>query len=269
MINAVYPVLGRQTELPFYISGIGISDPEYNVLRDEGLVSHQFLITAGGEGVLFVGDERFILKENSCFYLAPGVPHRYRPVGDSWVTHWLVFRGRLADELMSNMGFGPFEVETEQSTDRLSSLFELIMHSVKEPIYGGEKSSVLLYEFIAEARRIMLFGVSEGRNKEIADKAIRYINDNFMRDIPLEEIAKISGVSEQHFCRVFKTVTGMRPVEYILNKRISEAKLLLVSTDMKISEIAASVGFNDQNYFGIIFRRSTGLTPTAYRRQGC
>jgi two-component system response regulator YesN len=59
----------------------------------------------------------------------------------------------------------------------------------------------------------------------------------------------------------------MRPVEYILSKRVSEAKLLLVSTDMKIGEIALRVGFSEQNYFGIIFRRYTGLTPTDYRRQ--
>ncbi|WP_028509489.1 hypothetical protein [Ruminococcus sp. NK3A76] len=52
MLKAVYPVLGKQTVLPFYVSGIGICVPEYYVSRPQGLVSHQFLITASGCGRL-------------------------------------------------------------------------------------------------------------------------------------------------------------------------------------------------------------------------
>lgn len=48
MTQAVYPVIGRQDRLPFYLTGIGISDPEYRVAREKGLVSHQFLFTSSG-----------------------------------------------------------------------------------------------------------------------------------------------------------------------------------------------------------------------------
>lgn len=265
MINAVYPVLGRQTELPLYLSGIGICEPEYHVAREEGLVSHQFLMTAGGEGELFVGGKRFILKEGSVFYLAPRVPHEYKPTGDSWSTHWLVFRGAYADELMKNMGFDKYLTKEEAPLERLLSLFALIMRAAGDPVLGGEKSSVLLYEFLIEARSIMLLGSNS--KSTAADKGISYINEHYNEDMTLDELALAAGVSVQHFCRVFKAVTGMRPVEYISNKRISEAKLLLVSSDKKISEIASLAGFRDQNYFGILFRRLTGLTPTQYRRQ--
>ena len=266
MINAFYPVLGRQTELPLYLSGIGVCEPEYTVRRDEGLVSHQFLITASGEGELLVRGERFILKENSIFYLAPAVPHEYRPINGDWHTRWVVFRGKHAGELMRTMGFGDVNVINNAQTDRLNSLFDLIMHAAPDPVSGGEKSSVLLYEFIVAARGIMLLEGSSHKNA-ITDKAVCLINERYMTDITLEELAGAAGVSVQHFCRVFRSVTGMRPVEYILSKRVSEAKLLLVSTDMKIGEIALRVGFSEQNYFGIIFRRYTGLTPTDYRRQ--
>lgn len=47
MTKVIYPVIGRQTSLPFYLTGIGISDPEFHVTRDKGLVSHQLLFTSG------------------------------------------------------------------------------------------------------------------------------------------------------------------------------------------------------------------------------
>ena len=56
VLKAVYPVLGKQTSLPFYVSGIGICEPEYRVSRPQGLVSHQFLITSSGSGKLIVGE---------------------------------------------------------------------------------------------------------------------------------------------------------------------------------------------------------------------
>ena len=105
MLKAVYPVLGMQTALPFYVSGIGICEPEYRVSRPQGLVSHQFLITSSGSGMLIVGEREYILKEGSIFYLPPELPHEYMQYSGQWNTKWLVFRGEHADDLMKRMGF--------------------------------------------------------------------------------------------------------------------------------------------------------------------
>ena len=108
MTQAVYPVIGRQDRLPFYLTGIGISDPEYRVAREKGLVSHQFLFTSSGAGVLTVDDKKYILRAGSVFYIAPAKPHEYHPLAGEWVTNWLVFRGQHAGELMAAMGFQGF-----------------------------------------------------------------------------------------------------------------------------------------------------------------
>ena len=99
MTQAVYPVIGRQDRLPFYLTGIGISDPEYRVAREKGLVSHQFLFTSSGAGVLTVDGKKYILRAGSVFYIAPAKPHEYHPLAGEWVTNWLVFRGEHAGEL--------------------------------------------------------------------------------------------------------------------------------------------------------------------------
>ena len=265
MLKTVYPVLGKQTVLPFYVSGIGICEPEYNVSRPQGLVSHQFLITASGCGKLIVGDCEYILGEGSVFYLPPALPHEYMPYNREWNTKWLVFRGEYADDMMKRMGFDGCVVCDVPVNDRMTNLFSQILSCANEPVSGGERSSPLLYEFIMLAREHMLTGPSDDSKNLITDRAISYIDKHYSEDITLDELAALSGVSAQYFCRVFRTATGMRPVEYINNKRVSEAKQLLVSGNMMISDIALKVGFRDNNYFGIVFRRATGISPREFR----
>ena len=108
MTDAIYPVISTQVRLPFYLTGIGISDPEYHVCRSTGLASHQFLFTSEGSGVLYVDGAEYRQRVGSVFYLAPGKPHEYYPSGESWVTNWLVFRGEFADGIMKNLGFDGF-----------------------------------------------------------------------------------------------------------------------------------------------------------------
>ena len=97
----IYPILGKQKCLPFYLSGIGIAEPEYHVKREEGLVSHQFLYTQSGRGNLHVAGGSYTLEKGSLCYLGPGIPHEYYPViEDDWTTCWIVFRGEYLAEMM-------------------------------------------------------------------------------------------------------------------------------------------------------------------------
>lgn len=85
--NSFYPVLGKQKSLPVYLAGIGVADPEYQIKREKGLISHQFLYTQSGSGQLLVNGKRYLQKEGSLFYLAPGIAHEYYPVReDEWMT---------------------------------------------------------------------------------------------------------------------------------------------------------------------------------------
>ena len=105
----IYPILGKQKSLPFYLSGVGIADPEYHVVRESGLISHQLLYTRSGAGSLVVDGVHYPQKTGSLFYLAPGIPHEYFPlVEDQWSTCWVVFRGEYLTELLRKMGLERF-----------------------------------------------------------------------------------------------------------------------------------------------------------------
>jgi AraC family transcriptional regulator len=98
--------------------------------------------------------------------------------------------------------------------------------------------------------------------------AIEFMHDNFGRDLALEEIASAAYLSEYHFARLFKQITGVTPHVYLANVRLERARKLLADTALPISEIAAIVGYQSQSHFSKMFRSVTGITPRAYREGG-
>ena len=96
-------------------------------------------------------------------------------------------------------------------------------------------------------------------------RAIEFMHDNFGRELGLEEIASAAYLSEYHFARLFKQITGVTPHVYLANVRLERARKLLADTALPISQIASMVGYQSQSHFSKMFRSVTGITPRAYR----
>jgi len=96
-------------------------------------------------------------------------------------------------------------------------------------------------------------------------RAIEFMHDNFGRELALEEIAAAAYLSEYHFARLFKQITGVTPHVYLANVRLERARKLLAETALPISEIAAMVGYQSQSHFSKMFKSVAGITPRAYR----
>ena len=266
-MSAVYPVIGNQVKLPFYLSGIGISECEYHVKRDQGLVSHQFLFTADGVGKVIVDGQSFLMKKGSMLYLSPGVPHEYYPADGDWKTCWFVFRGQHLAEIMSTLGFKDYMICSGIDTTVPEQIFAQIYSATSDPISGSEKSSRLIYDFILNASKIFSEQKqSDSLSGSVLDRVIMYIESNYSSDISLDELARLSELTPQYLCRIFKKKTGMRPLEYIARRRISAAKLLLDGSGKSVQEIGQEVGYPDPTYFGIVFKKYEGVSPSTYRR---
>ena len=94
-----------------------------------------------------------------------------------------------------------------------------------------------------------------------------FLDENFRDPITPADAASVVKMSPSHFRRAFKQVTGQSFVLYLNHFRVAKAQDLLATTEQPISEIGLEVGFCDQSYFGLIFRRITSLTPRQYRQQ--
>jgi len=95
--------------------------------------------------------------------------------------------------------------------------------------------------------------------------AFDYIQKNFKQNVKLNEMASLCNVSISYFSRLFKKATGKHFASYINEKRITEARKLLESTDLSITNIAIDLGFEDSGYFSKVFRKVVGITPSEFR----
>ena len=92
-----------------------------------------------------------------------------------------------------------------------------------------------------------------------------YVKARLDRSITLADLAQVAGLSRMHFAAQFRAATGYRPREYLLHQRIENAKSLLSNTDMRLAEVALTVGFCTQAHFSTVFKRITSETPARWR----
>lgn len=91
-----------------------------------------------------------------------------------------------------------------------------------------------------------------------------YIDSNFKSHLSIEEIAKECGLSEYHFHRLFKSVYGNSPYQYILNKRLNLALEKLKKGNDTLTDIAYEIGFADIYSFSKAFKKNYGVPPSAF-----
>lgn len=96
----------------------------------------------------------------------------------------------------------------------------------------------------------------------------KYINDHFSGDVSIEKLSRIACFGKTKFKILFKEVNKCTVTEYITNKRLSQAESLLTSTPLTIEQVADAVGYTNPSRFAALFKKSTGLFPSEYRRLG-
>jgi AraC family transcriptional regulator len=97
-------------------------------------------------------------------------------------------------------------------------------------------------------------------------KAVAYIEEHLAEPISLAALAGLVGLSACYFCRAFRQSFGMPPQRYQLSQRIERAKTFLAKHTASVTDVSNAVGYNDTSAFCTAFRRLTGLTPSACRR---
>jgi AraC-like DNA-binding protein len=95
---------------------------------------------------------------------------------------------------------------------------------------------------------------------------INYINDNIYEKIDIDELAKLTKWKKHHFIRIFSSIIGNTPYQYILFHKMEIAKALIEETDQPINEIAFDLGFVNYSNFGHVFKKICHTSPENYRK---
>ena len=151
------------------------------------------------------------------------------------------------------------------SYDNNSMLIQNIMRNKQRVLCDRVESRGILFQLLARF-------LKDARSKsDVGDdriqKIITYIRKHINENIRIEMLADKACITKDHFIRLFKKEVGMTPVQYISQKKIEKAQLLLVTENMSIKEISFLLSYDDHSYFNRLFKKITGTSPQDYRNE--
>ncbi len=269
-----YPSTKEAESLPLYLYSIGLHDVQPLLFRPEGHTHDQFFYNTKGSGTLIVNRTKYDLPEKSGFFLPARLPHEYYPDGDVWDIRWFVPCGPALPALYKAIGldFGIFPLKDVSHLDNLLNKMrnELMFNDINGNLFASAYINEFILEFACQAGLIKREKAYSRQTQSSYVRHMRLIKDyidcHYMQNITMDDLCRLEGLTPQHICRIFKSCTRMRPMEYIARIRIDNAEKMLTHTGHSISEIAYWCGFDNENYFWKTFKQITGSTPGEYRK---
>lgn len=131
---------------------------------------------------------------------------------------------------------------------------------------GGEQDAMAVANAAFEAATPARAYAPAPADKRRVLETVRYIQANFAGTCALATLAGVAGLSQFHFARLFKLVTGQSPAQFVLYTRLAAAARRLHESTTPVAQIAFETGFNDLSHFNASFKTAFGATPTAWRR---
>ncbi|MFC5626406.1 AraC family transcriptional regulator [Algoriphagus winogradskyi] len=249
----------------------------------------QLTLIVEGRGQLLVGDYVGRFEPGDVYLLAESIPHVFRSDSDYYQEESSLKIGGntlFFDFKAMNKAFS--EVEDFRDlihlNEKIAGCFKII-GDTKNEIAAllarfGEFSGLTrlghcihilsLLDFtspdIEALNQIPIMKTMTERDGRRMDQVMRYILDNSKRQITLEEVAEQAYMSKEAFCRFFKLRTRKTFTQYVQQLRITEAKKLLLETDLSISQVSFQVGFQTLSHFNKTFKGLTAMTPKDWRK---
>jgi AraC-like DNA-binding protein len=171
--------------------------------------------------------------------------------------------GMLAHRISAMPTYFPLQnsFEIEQLLDEIIAL-----HTAKEACQLALYGKLMLFlSLLSENAR-----ANQKSTSPVAEAVLRakqYIDQHYAENLLLAEIAASVSLSATYFHTIFCEACGVTPHEYLLDRRISAARELLCATALPIAEIAERCGFSNQQYFGTVFKKRMGISPSGCRKE--
>ena len=261
----------RAKSLPFYGESGGrmYANKGYFTERDEG-ANYLLMHTIEGCGYVEYRGDKCKIPKNHCTLVNCRLYHYYKTESDFWDFEWIHFNGTAAEEyhnLINGEGLSVINMEGSKGNLELFDKLFFIMENTH--IMTDIKACSIITEIMT---RMILAKNNEFnkpgniKHRSDVDRALKFISENYVENISLNDIVKCVHISKYHFVRIFKEYMTESPYQYLQNYRINMSKKLLTETDIPISEIVNLVGFSDIHNYIKVFKRMVGTTPSDYRR---
>ena len=234
------------------------------VMRKKGRVDYQILLIDNGNCEILYKNKKYTLSNGNLVIYTPNEEQEYS-FSPNTSSLWCHFGGKIAEELFDscNLTGGVYFLNPDKGiSESFSKLIQRFHLSDKQTLANAS-----LLELIYHISKVAAKS-GQNRNSDIITQALTYIITNYNKQLTLDELAKKAGYSKSRFSHLFFEIAGMSPIKYQNDIRLKNSCELLLSTDLPITEIAQSCGFNDPLYFSRIFKKKYKISPTQYRISG-
>ena len=220
----------------------------------------EILVCTKGPIHVICNNQEKMLYENDIMICFPNEIHAYKKTigGDAIM---IIFDPNISEVIMATLNSGTYKnfIYNEEITILAKELLTHFQNGINYPIIYGYLHIIFCKALEKSERNHPIISVNA------FDTAIRYISDNYTKQITLEKAAKKAGVSQAHLSRVFSEKIDGGFTNYLRILRVEKAKKLLEFSELKIYEIMFDSGFIDQRTFNRVFKSVTGMTPREYR----
>ena len=247
--------------------------PVIETSHHEGRNDYQLLYIVAGKGEFYFkgSKEPTIVTKGNMVLFRPSEPQVYYYYAvDKTEVYWVHFTGWKVEEYLKRYELPSHEnvFYTGVSHDYPWIYNQMIRELQIQRVNYEDMISLYMHHIFISINRYIKEG-RETKNDTISDveRAAHYFKENYNKQISIEQYAEEHLMSVNWFIHSFKNVMKMSPMQYIISLRIATAKGYLENSTKNIAEISYEIGYENPLYFSRLFRKSTGMTPTEYRKR--
>lgn len=233
----------------------------------------EILLVDDGAGIFIIDGEHYTAKKGDLILYNSGSVHdEFGGSGNDLSTYCVAVSNlKLVDFKTVNKilpdEYSPI-LPSGEYFDEMLNIFRAIERESYRPS-GAETANLLTLALVAKICSMLKTHGIPRKQKEpsLTSLAKDFIDAHYTENIKLDDIARAVGTTVYRISKIFKAEIGIPPMRYVILRRMGEAQNLLINTDMTITRIAISVGYNDSNYFQNVFRDFMNMTPKEYRKR--
>lgn len=239
---------------PLYAVTTDMNHRQEKIIRPRGYEHHQIFLVNSGVGILNIGGQSYVIKENDLFYISAEVPHEYYGREGELRTSYLSFVGSGFEDIRRYYKLGDFGVYENRG------FFEAVI----EKIFQAFDTTHELSALCALTFSTVIAFFDEACKKEYSpiEAVYHYIEGNYAKMITLDDLLAVYPYSKTKLCREFKEKYKVTIFDMITGIRLRHARYMIMDNPhIKLKNVALSCGFNDVSYFCKMYRRFFSCSP--------
>jgi AraC family transcriptional regulator of arabinose operon len=241
----------------------------HHIIQRSSIDEYILIYCTEGKGFLEIGNIKHVINKGDILFCFKNTPHfYYADEKEPWTIYWAHFNGQTVSCFLDVI-----EVSTENPVLHIGLDQKILsqFHEVFNILSKGYSLCNLIYastcfqEILSYLFKLKTYSSLSKEMDIDIQQIINIMLENINTTFSLEQFANQIHVSKYHFSRKFKDKTGYSPIDYFIHLKIQKACELLDTTDMKIFEISNLLGYKNQYYFSLAFKKTIGCSPKHYK----